>query len=266
MGLAVVYLARKVNPPHFLRAFLASLRRHPAGVPYTLVLLAKGYDPADPGLAALARFTAPDLVAVEVRPVDDALFATAVFRDMGALPHDTLLFHVSWSRVLAPNWGRLMLDALARPGVGVVGASGGWECLNDTTPFPNPSIRTTGFAIRRELWAALDFGDQTVKYAGNLFEAGPNSMTRQIERLGLAPVVVSRDGRAWATPDWPHSLTFRSGDQQGLLIADNRTQDYATARLARRRKLARLNWGRTDIVRPAPFGARLYRRLWWHWV
>jgi hypothetical protein len=263
--LAVVYLARHVNPPRFLRFFLASLRSAPAGADYDLIVIAKGCAADHAGLAPLRGFSAPGLRDIEIVTRPDDSFATPLFQEMGGLlPHDLLLFHVSWARVLAPGWARLMLRAFdAVPDAGMVGASAGWEALDATTPFPNPSLRTTGFMTPRALWRSLDFGDQSTKRGGNLFEAGPRSMTRQIEARGLAPILVGGDGRFWRPEDWHLSGTFRLGDQEKLIFADNRTQDYAAGSLKRRRKLARLNWGDPDLAAPNPLWRRLARRLAW---
>ncbi|MCF4167507.1 hypothetical protein L2U69_17810 [Zavarzinia compransoris] len=264
MSLGVVYLSRHANPRRYFLRFLQSLAEHGAGVPYDLIVIQKGYPEAakDP---ALDGFTAPGLQRILVFHASDETFATNVFFDVaGAYDHDHLLYFVSWSRVLAPDWGRLMLGAYdAVPACGVVGASSGWEALNETTPFPNPSIRTTGFLIERALFAALDFRDRERKYGGNLFEAGPDSMTRQIERRGLVPVVADRFGHYWLTADWPKSRTFRSGDQEGLIFADNRTHAYDAGSNRKRRKLARLNWGDDAMVTGVDPLRRLWRRFVW---
>ncbi|MEM1382243.1 MAG: hypothetical protein AAF713_13670 [Pseudomonadota bacterium] len=263
MHLGVVYLARQANHPRWLRFFLDSLQRHPAGAPYDLLVIQKGYPSKAPD-PALIGFQAPGLQAIHLHHASDATFATNTFFDLArAVEHTHLLYFVSWARVLAPDWARIMTAAAAAPGCGIVGASAGYEPLNDTTPFPNRSIRTTGFLVARALWLSLDPGPLTRKYDGNLFEAGPNSLTRQVEARGLLPVVAGRDGRVWGPEDWPESRTFRSGDQENLLFADNRTQDYAMGSLRRRRKLARLNWGDAAEVATVPPWTRLARRLAW---
>ncbi len=66
--------------------------------------------------------------------------------------------------------------------------------------------------------------------AGELsFESGPEGMTKQIMRQGLKPVIVDSDGKPWLPEDWPRTRTFRSGNQEKLLVADNRTHDYDTS-------------------------------------
>jgi len=56
--------------------------------------------------------------------------------------------------------------------------------------------------------------------------------------------VAGRDGRVYGSEEWPASRTFRSGEQDNLLVADNRTEQYHAADPTRRGELARFAWGR----------------------
>jgi hypothetical protein len=58
------------------------------------------------------------------------------------------------------------------------------------------------------------------------FEHGRQSMTHQLLKRGLEPLVVGRDGRAYGKEEWYESRTFHSGDQSNLLISDNHTRLY----------------------------------------
>lgn len=82
--------------------------------------------------------------------------------------------------------------------------------------------------------------NKTVAYA---LEAGPQSITRQVERLGLCVLVVDRDGSVYGPQAWPESMTFRQGDQEGLLVADRRTLEYERGDVAQRRLMAATSWG-----------------------
>ena len=75
------------------------------------------------------------------------------------------------------------------------------------------------------------------------FESGRESMTRRLESHGLNVLVVGRDGVAYRKDDWANSFTFRSGGQANLLVADNRTRQYADAGNEDRRRLNTLAWG-----------------------
>lgn len=263
---AVFYLCRSSNDPRFSRAFLKSLATHRPGAEFDLVYVLKGFEPneTDSNLLAFREFS-PQPVH-EVRVSDD-LYPTQVLLDTAAMmQYDKILFLISYSRVLAPNWLSIYLNAFDHiPSCGIVGATGGYERLENSQPFPNVNIRTNGFMVEAKLIASCDRGNLATKFGGNLFEAGPNSLTRQIVRRGLVPVVVDRLGQPWTAEAWPISRTFRSGNQEGLLIADNRTYDYASASAKRRRKLARLNWGETSMIsRPTLIG-RLRSMIDWRW-
>ena len=59
------------------------------------------------------------------------------------------------------------------------------------------------------------------------FEHGRQSMTQQLLKKGLEPLIVGRDGRAYGKEEWYESRTYHSGDQSNLLISDNQTRIYA---------------------------------------
>ncbi len=118
------------------------------------------------------------------------------------------------------------------------------EMLLDFEPFPNPHLRTASFMISHAVLSQLELfvitNNKTVAYA---LEAGPQSITRQVERLGLCVLVVDRDGSVYGPQAWPESMTFRQGDQEGLLVADRRTLEYERGDMAQRRLMAATSWG-----------------------
>ncbi len=252
--MAVVYLDRWGNPPHFPKAFLDSLLRFPAGAEFDLIWQMKGY-PDGASCGALAAFRQSFGGAIHEMRYPDDLYQFSLALD-AARKHDYefFLFFISWSRILARNWLKFYLDAFANhPDCGIVGATGNYEGLPPDQPFPNPHIRTNAFMVRRELYLSLDFGSLTSKASGNQIEAGPNGITRQIVLRGLAPLVVDRYGRTFASPDWPRSHTFRSGSQEALLVADNHTHNYA--KRFRREKPTYSSWGKGfPITRLSPLG------------
>lgn len=241
---AVVYLDRFANPPGYARCFLRSLQRFAPGHSYDLIIQHKGY-PADCHSPRLRHGV--DGIKTEHLSYSEDWYQFGMARDTAQrLDHDYVLFFISWSRVLAAGWLRIFLDAfVADEACGLVGVTGSFEGTGPETPFPNPHIRTNAFMLRRDLFLSLDFGDITTHHSGYAFEAGPNSLTRQVMARGLVPMVVGRDGRHWAPDGWQASQTFRSGHQENLLVADNRTQDFAVAPPKRRQKLAQLAWGTT---------------------
>jgi hypothetical protein len=76
-----------------------------------------------------------------------------------------------------------------------------------------------------------------------LFESGKKSMTNQILGMNLEVLVVGKDGKAYEKEEWGESNTFRQGEQQNLLVADNRTNDYYYGDPETRARLAKYAWG-----------------------
>ena len=65
-------------------------------------------------------------------------------------------------------------------------------------------------------------------------------MTRQVLAIGLKPVVVGRDGAVYEISEWRLSSTFWTNEQDNLVVADNRTSDYAQAEQLFRRRLEKV--------------------------
>lgn len=263
---AIVYLDRWGNPPRFPRAFLNSLKDNPAGSDYDLIWQLKGY-PGTQENRLLAEFSGCHGGVIHRERYPDDLYQFSLAFDVARrFDHDFFVFFISWSRILAPSWLRFYLAAFERHAdCGVAGATGSFECLTRDQTFPNSHVRTNAFMIERKLFLSLDPGDLTGKKAGNQFEAGDNGLTRQIERRGLAPILVDRFGNALRTDAWPSARIYRSGAQEALLVADNRTHDYAVGSAKRRRKLVRLAWGEGAPIEPASLGERLRAGVRWRW-
>jgi hypothetical protein len=259
---AVAYLLRKGNPPHLFEAFLDSLARHPPGMDYRPVLIQKGFEP-DFAHPLAARWASQERPA-EIVDVADAGFALTAFRDAAvAIDAPRQLFLTSYSRVLADDWLAKLVRAADDLGAGsLVGASGSWESLGPTTPFPNTTLRSNAFLIERDIFLAYPH-PLDGRYDGNLFEAGPDSITHRTLTAGGRIAVVDRDGRAWSPSDWPDSRTFRSYNQEALLIADNRTVDYQCVSLRRRTRRAALAFGDRARIVPQNIFSRWHTRLAW---
>jgi hypothetical protein len=109
--------------------------------------------------------------------------------------------------------------------------------------FPAQHIRTNGFMIDRTTWRDLRFSTLRRKNDALRLESGRDSITAQVERLGLNALVVGRDGRSFEPPDWFASRTFWQGSQENLLIADKQTDDYSEGDPLTRAVLSRYAWG-----------------------
>jgi hypothetical protein len=109
--------------------------------------------------------------------------------------------------------------------------------------FPAHHLRTNAFVVRRDVFASLRHPAIRTKMDALRLESGRSSYTRQVQRLGLRAVVVDRHGDAHDQDAWPDTHTLWQGDQENLLIADNRTVVYANGDLRRRALLAARAWG-----------------------
>lgn len=109
--------------------------------------------------------------------------------------------------------------------------------------FPAAHLRTNGFMIAAERMRTVATGRLRRKADLYRLESGRRSITAQIEALGLGAVIVGRDGRSYRPEDWAASRTLWQGDQENLLIADNRTDDYALGDMQARTALSRFAWG-----------------------
>jgi len=237
-----------------LERFAGSYRRHPAGAEHRLRLVFNGFD--DPEALRSARAAAAGLDAEETVLERPALDLDVYRGVLAAGDAGAYLFCNSYCELLADGWLGMLDEQRRAPGVGMVAASGSWESQltpaplplkllrwRRFAPFPNPHLRTNAFMLDRELARSLRWPAIRRKSDAWALEGGRASLSRQVCDRGGRLLVVGRDGRGYESDDWPASHTFRSGEQENLLIADNRTQDYAGADVATRRRLAELAWG-----------------------
>lgn len=259
--ITVIYLCRYGNPPHFSRRFMKSLIRFPAGIDYNLLYLMKGFPEGttDENFELLRGALPGWSGSIDV---SDDLFITSAHlagAESWLCQTEFVLCLTSWSEVLANNWLRHFADAYQRtPDCGMVGATGSFETLDDSTPFPNTHIRTTAFYMRRDEFVGAERGALKTKYDNNVMEAGANGLSKQMLNKGRRLVVVDKNGEIYTPEAWPTSLTFRAGNQENLLITDNRTHFYDKGKNRERTRLARKAWGTAITVPNNP----LWRRLW----
>lgn len=264
-GACVVYLLWPPLGTAPLDRFARSYRHHAPGLSHRLVLVCKG--PAEAAISRRWREVAGDLHA-------ETMEVPAIGRDLDTyrrvaaeVAARELCFLNTSSEILADDWLAALQRALHEPRAGLVGATGSYESALSAAPrplrpwlaprfapFPNPHIRTNAFMLRRELMLSLRWPAGGGKRRALELESGRNGITRQVWAAGLRALVIDRTGRAHEPSAWPDALTFRSGAQENLLVADNRTRQYADADPARRRELADYAWGpRTPVSsRPRP--------------
>jgi hypothetical protein len=82
-----------------------------------------------------------------------------------------------------------------------------------------------------------------LKLSALMLESGHDSVTNQLMRLGLRPIMVGRDGTGYEKEEWSTVNVFRQGNQENLLVADNQTDLYAMTDISGRGQLSGLAWG-----------------------
>lgn len=246
--LCVVYLGWTPYGIECADRFLAAYRAHPAGTPHRLLLLLAGpEEDRSPWKRLFADLPHEEL---EVGTgMDLGHYRAAVERVVA----ERYCFLNTVTEPLADDWLALLERALLPPEVGMVGATGSHESPNAVRPgplrrlrpgfepFPNPHLRTNGFAMKRELILELDWGSDLSREETVMLEGGRRSLTRQVRERGLETLVVGRDG-SYPPDRWRESATFRSGEQSNLLLADNRTRHYQEGGWLTRHFLAWLAW------------------------
>ena len=130
------------------------------------------------------------------------------------------------ARLLCPNWLELMYIALQCHDTGLVGATGSYEKGAKGTNFPNYHIRTSCFMIRTKLFNSLKFPEIEGKDECYEVEHGDKSLTWQVLNKGHRCLVAGKDGGVFDKEWWPHSYTFRHGDQENLIASDNHTRNF----------------------------------------
>ena len=116
--------------------------------------------------------------------------------------------------------------------------------------FPNPHVRSSGFMVRRTRLLAFDSSQIKTKYDACAFESGLDSLTAQVRREGLAALVVTKDGQGYDVADWWRSGTFRQGNEEKLILTDNRSREFLDMSPGERVTHIRITWG--DYLQPAP--------------
>ncbi|MBB4661507.1 hypothetical protein [Conexibacter arvalis] len=253
-GICLVHLVWAPLGTEPIRRFLDAYRQRPAGRDHRLLVVLNGFDGTPPPAVTnvLAEVEHEPLLLPE-RVQDLTAYRLAAEHAADA---DRLCFLNSHAEPLADGWLAMLDDQLRAPRVGIVGATGSNESHFSAAarplkplrrfqfpPFPNTHLRTNGFMLRRDDMLALDWSVGRTKGSAYRLESGNRGIVRQLLARGLEPRVVDRDGRGLEPHQWPESRTYRSGAQEQLLIADNRTRQYATASQERREWYASISWG-----------------------
>jgi len=120
-------------------------------------------------------------------------------------------------------------------------------------PFPNPHLRSNAFMIKRSVLAESRFAPPRNKHEALAFESGADGLSAQLRGAGLELLIIGADGTAYGPEQWPASRTFRSGDQENLLVGDNQTRGFTRLSPLGRVALQFITWGH-GMQDPLPEG------------
>ena len=254
-NICVAHLVRKKNGVEPFRRFLESYLEYPSGVDHELLILYKGFA----GQADIAPYEEMlSGVRHSFLTIADFGFDLRAYFIAAEKSHSKYLcFLNSFSVLLDKDWLLKLYRHISESSVGLVGATGSWGSVcpgqisgKKNLPlwkrllrplawrliraylelyfdnFPNYHIRTNGFMIARDTMLKIHRGLLLTKMHVYRLESGKNSITKQVERMGLKPVVVGKDGRGYDKEEWHRSSTFWREGQRNLLISDNQTRKY----------------------------------------
>lgn len=253
--ICVAHLVRKLNGIEPFRNFLDSYLIHPAGVGHELLILFKGFSGGSDiaPYENLLKNTPHTFLVLSDYGFDLRSYFVAAERSNCKY----LCFLNSFSLIQDDDWLLKLYRQVTKPGIGLVGATGSWGsiCPGQLTtkktlplwkqllrplvwrvvrayfklyfePFPNSHIRTNGFMVPRDTMLKIRRGLLLTKMHAYRLESGRNSITRQVESMGLKAIVVGKDGVGYGKNEWDVSNTFWRQTQSNLLISDNQTRKY----------------------------------------
>lgn len=264
-SIAVVHLIRKLNGIAPFKAFLSSYLRHTETLPHDLVLIFKDFNVGEdqPYLDILENTS---FVRYDYEG-DGGLDLAPYIGVSRELDYEYFCFLNSFSKIESDNWLTYLHAGFQTiEDAGVIGATGSWESSSETDPpFPNPHIRTNGFMISADLIRKMDFIPIKTKEDARVVESGENSLTQQTVLNGKKAYLVDTNGEYWPEEKWAEAGVFRSGEQSGLIISDNRTRAYMDGDAWMREYLHAMAWtGKPSKANPFKRHKLRHRlrRLW----
>jgi hypothetical protein len=129
--IAVVYLARRADGLEAPRRFFESYRAHIAGEPHDLVIVFKGFSPAETALVETRKIFSP-LAYQTLESDDNGIDITAYQLAAEHLDHRYLCLLNTFSEIACDEWLSKLMTHLRCESVGLVGATGSYESLSSS--------------------------------------------------------------------------------------------------------------------------------------
>jgi hypothetical protein len=269
-AISIIHLVYKPYGFGVFDAFMSSYESRPSGRDHRLIILLKGF--ADEGETHEFRQRLNGHECICYRVASTGYDLGSYMQAVREHPSDYYGFFNSRSVLLGSDWLDKLYSTARYRSIGVAGATASYESKYtdylrsragtpepgrvhrgslfrelerfwNFPPFPNCHIRTNAFVLRAETLQFLRSPALRTRRHAAKFENGRMGLTQQLMSLGLDPMVVDNEGNSYAPAQWPVSGTFWQGEQEGLLVADNQTERYATANPELRHALQTLAWG-----------------------
>jgi hypothetical protein len=272
-NICVAYLLRKNNSPTHFTCFLNSYKKNIPGIDHDLLIIYKGFKDK---LETLQFEKELFNIKHDFIFFDDYGFdLTPYLFIANKFNYEYFCFFNSFSEINSENWLLNFYKAINRESVGIVGASGSSGSIvpriktyrkdmpffkklvrplvvpfiralrkNSFKEFPKFHIRTNAFMAKKEVLQKIKFGTLKSKLDAYKLESGLNGITRQIELMGLRPLIVTKDGSVFEKNDWQASCTFWTKNQANLMVTDNQTRKYDVAKAHEKKSLELFAWGK----------------------
>lgn len=164
----------------------------------------------------------------------------AVLQQYAAVSDEPVLMLSGYARILADNWLRAYLDAIAPYDVAAVATSGSYE-QGISSHAHNPHLRTANIMVKPQMLSDLAIPLCASKRDCYEFEHGEDSIYERFARSGYRCLVVGRSG-TFEEPQWRDAETYRVPGQPNLLISDKRTDLYEAAPREEKRNMESVAW------------------------
>jgi hypothetical protein len=281
MYITVVYLSYVPLGTEKLEIFISSYKKNYSGVSHKLVILFNGVKNTYEldifnKILKESSLDYKTIISPKKYDIDSYFFISKMINT------EFVCFLNTYSIITTPNWLKHLYYAFEDTKVGVVGATGGYGDYQHDQEYINiiknlsslnlikikkliyyrfnyyprilPHIRTNAFMLKTKTFVNLKYLNvrpriidlifklSNTKLKSLCFEHGNNSMTSQILKMGLLPVIVGRDGTVYEVDQWILSKTFWLSNQENLLIKDNQTMKYALADYETKIKMRKSAW------------------------
>lgn len=270
MSICVVHLVREINGIAPFREFIHSYNQYKSGQKHDLLIVFKGFKKNH--IPNEYKELLHDIKYNSIFIMDWGYDIRAYTMVTKKFNYRYFCFLNSFSVILSHDWLYKMYTHISDTSIGLVGSTASYQSLyssllkiNETEapksfkkkiinytrlkiyklyfkPFPNYHIRTNAFIISRDLMLKIKHPVILRKLDALYFESGKNSLTRQVLNMGFRVIILDKNGQCHEMENWKNSNTYFHGNQENLLISDNKTRVYSKSDSKEKHLLSKITW------------------------